>query len=106
MRPEVGVRVAPCGVFISSSGGECNWWVVDECAKEKKRILTQRAQRKSSESTEKRKSNPRSQALRLAQGKQECLCHREGELFVGEGFDGIYAGSAESGDGGAEGGAD
>jgi hypothetical protein len=34
MRPEVGIRVAPCGGFISSSGGECNWWVVDECAKE------------------------------------------------------------------------
>ena len=91
MRPGVGVRVAPCGNFISSSDGKCNWGVVEECAKEKKRILTQRAQRKSSAGTEKRKSN------------QE---HRKGELFVGEGFDGIDAGGAEGGNGGAESSAD
>ena len=90
MRPEVGVRVAPCGSFISSSGGECNWRVVDDCAKEKKRILTQRAQRKSTEVAEKK---TRENKLTPA-------------LFVGEGFDGVDAGGAEGGDGGAEGSTD
>ena len=39
MKPEVGVRAAPCGELIPSSGGECNCWTVEECAKEEEKSL-------------------------------------------------------------------
>jgi len=39
VKPEVGVRAAPCGELISSSDGECNWWIVEECAKEEEKSI-------------------------------------------------------------------